>query len=363
MEKITRCLFRHCCILILLNTVSLSFCWAQSNLSTLSFSSLNLSSSEKVVNHADEDIGYRLLTFNRNTGADESSSKLIPVSLWYPVAETSIDKKGKISFSDYVEGIKQDQAFADNKGLFTRMLNSFGAIDSTQKETLIDEFLDIEIPVYASPEYPQKPFPLVLICGGHPIYHTSLAESISRKGFVVASFPRMGIKKGERLPFNQQGGMEYQKDLAFVIDALSNFEFVDANQLSFVAWSFEGVPALETALLNKSTRLFASFDSSVGYAYGSSLSADSTIFQSVAVDFPLLHFTSSSMDYGKDLSLLLQMQKHNNTITIDDTIEITHAEFTSIGAVIINEVNKEKTNAFYDSIVEQLLEALQRTNG
>lgn len=230
----------------------------------------------------DRAIGYRKLLFSRNRQVSEGlanrNKKTIPVSLWYPIDEPVNDELTKISNRYYVSTIKQGNTAAENEALFDRMLNSFGTIDTVKRTELVNSFLNTNISVYNAPDYPEGKYPIVIICGAHPIYHTDLAESLARNGFVVASFPRLGFKDGQRLPFSQEGSLEYGSDLRFVVATLSGLAAIDTNRLSVIAWSFEGVPAFEAASSIDGTDLFISLDSSLGYGYGSTLVADSTSF-------------------------------------------------------------------------------------
>ncbi len=299
-------------------------------------------------------IGFRTIDYNRE-------GKTIPVNLWYPIRVDTLSNFTKMLFSDYVSKIRKDQSFTANKALFARMLDSYGTIDSVRKHILVNEFLNAEIPVFNASEFPTGRYPLVIICGANPIYHIELAEKIAKNGFVVASIPRLGITQGERLPFNQQGSAEYKSDLEFVISSLSEYEFVDEHQISFISWSFEGVPSLETALSNPSTNLFFSLDSSIGYEYGNSILSDSAAIHRLRIEFPLLHFTNSSIDFGKDLSILKELQLNNTNVEIDESIELSHLEFTSIGSITVNKINKNKVNSTYNLLLMYILDRLRKT--
>ena len=314
-----------------------------------------------------ENIGFQVLEFVRKTEFVNQDSieigkdhgKKIPVSIWYPLTDAAAEGFPKMVWQEYVKEIKQGKTLAENKSLFTRMLNAYGEIDSARQEELINEFLGKEIPVYSSSDFPAEKFPLLMICGAHPIYHADLAERLAREGYIVASFPRLGKKEGERLAFSSEGGAEFRKDLDFVISSLNDFAWTEEKRLSFVCWSFEGVPAWESAVSNKNTRLFVSFDSSLGYEYGRDLISDSTAFSGGNASFPLLHFTSSSMDFGKDLSLLQEMQNHSKQISVTDSIEMTHAQFTSIASVTLNQIGKENSLPEYIDLLESVVEALE----
>ena len=348
MMKRTNYLAKRLLTLFTLSLLTFSFSWAQRN-GNLSTNSLD-----------HEAVGYCMIEYTRidDTDSDGARDKLIPVNLWYPISEETSKGLEKMSFSDYVKAIKKDKTYKENKALFTRMLNSFGTIDSTNQEVLINEFLNAEIPVYHAPNDPGNQYPLVIIGGAHPIYHADLAEMIARNGFVVASFPRLGMRAGERLPFSREGGQEYRKDLEFVISSLSRLEFTDKTQLAFIAWSFEGIPALEAACANSTTKLFVSLDSSIGYQYGNDLLTDSTAIYEQEIVFPLFHYTSSSMDYGKDLDLLKELQTNSDKVEIDNTVELPHAKFTSMGSTTVNKVNKTAINLSYSSLILDVLDAL-----
>ena len=348
MMKRTNYLAKRLLILFALSLFTFSFGWAQED------------GALPTVNSDYNEVGYRIIEYTRidDTDSEDTRNKLIPVNLWYPISEETSKGLEKMTFSDYVKVIKKDKTYAENKALFTRILNSFGTIDSTNQEVLVNEFLNAAIPVYHTSNDPENQYPLVIIGGAHPIYHADLAETIARNGFVIASFPRLGMKAGERLPFSQEGGQEYREDLEFIVSSLSRLEFIDKTQLAFIAWSFEGVPALETACANENTKLFISLDSSIGYQYGNDLLTDSTAIYEQEIVFPLFHYTSSSMNHGKDLGLLNELQTNSDKVEIDNTVELPHAKFTSMGSTTVNEVNKTGVNLSYNSLILDVLNAL-----
>lgn len=348
MMKRTNYLAKQLLILFALSFFTFSFSWAQQD------------GALATTNSDYNEVGYRIIEYTRidETDSEETRNKLIPVNLWHPISEETSEGLEKMTFSDYVKVIKKDKTYAENKALFARMLNSFGTIDSTNQEVLINEFLNASISVYHTSNDLENQYPLVIIGGAHPIYHADLAETIAQNGFVVASFPRLGMKAGERLPFSREGGEEYRKDLEFVISSLSQLEFIDKTQLAFIAWSFEGVPALEAACANSATKLFVSLDSSIGYQYGNDLLTDSTAIYEQEIIFPLFHYTSSSMDHGKDLGLLNELQTNSDKVEIDNTVELPHAKFTSMGSTTVNKVNKTAINLSYSSLILDVLDAL-----
>ncbi len=319
----------------------------------------------KIYESKNKNIGFRIIEFGRTDDKQgdsiERKTKIIPVSLWYPTSQSPSETMIKMCYKDYVRKIKKEKSFLENRALFMRILNNYGEIDSTKKDDLVKHFLNTEIPVFNSPKYPERQYPVVVICGANPIYHTYLAEMIAKNGFIVASIPRLGIKEGERLPFNQQGSAEFRNDLEFIISSLSQFNFVDKTKLSLIAWSFEGIPVLETALSNHSTNLFISFDSSIGYEYGNDLITDSAAVYGQRTEFPLLHFTSSSMDYGKDLELLDKLKILNNNVNVNNTFELTHSEFTAISSIAIKEINKGDVNSIYDLLITIVVNKLRET--
>ncbi len=289
-------------------------------------------------------------TYIKDNSNSEYGKKSIPVSLWYPNTYSG-NEYSSLRQQDYVGNISLEKTHEENIATYGRILNSFATIDST---ITIDSFLEAKTNVYSDVPIPSHKRPLVVICGAHPIYNTELAEKLANKGFVVASFPRLGKHKGDRLGFNQEGSAEFKEDLKSVVGYLSKLPFVDSTQLAFITWSFEGLPCFEYAKTDNNVKLFLSFDSSLGYDYGKGLSnkEEKTIIQKIG--FPLIHYTSSQNDHGKDLSLLNSLTTSGNRVQINRDFELSHGEFTSIQSISISKLKSESSNPEYLNLINTI---------
>ncbi|MCP4458309.1 MAG: hypothetical protein GY816_09855 [Cytophagales bacterium] len=330
---------------------------------------LAIGQSHGEVNSSDTEvieIGYQLIEKTRLDSeyfseVDENrKGKPISIHLWYPSKKPN--NSMNMTYGDYVNYLIGKTNEIENQNLFYRVINSYGGIDSAGYEDAKRSFFPKSTRASKSPEFPQGKYPLIIIGSGSPISQFELAEYIASKGFVVASFPRLGKKQGERLPFDPSGNTEYAKDLSYTLDYLSSLEFVDTDQLSFITWSFEGVPTLELAMKNKATNIFISLDASIGYDYGTGLLKDSTSFYQNDISFPLVHFTGRNMDYGKSFTILDSLSKSTNSITIDQSADLPHANFTSLRSMTIPSMVGEKSNQTYQQLIKTVVLLLLQNN-
>ncbi len=307
--------------------------------------------------------GYKVNSIFRASNTyitDNSNSnygkKSIPVSLWYPNTYSE-NNFNSLTPLDYIDNISFEKSRKENVATYIKLIKSFEPLDSN---ITFDSFLEAKTDAYSVVPFPSQKRPLVVICGAHPIYNTELAEKLTNKGFIVASFPRLGKQKGSRLKFDQEGSKEFQEDLKSVVDYLSKLPFVDSTQLSFITWSFEGVPSFEYAKTNNNVKLFLSFDSSLGYDYGKDLlnTKEKTAIQKIG--FPLIHYTSSQNDHGKDLSLLHLLTKSNSQVQINQNFELSHGDFTSIQSISIPKLKSENSNPEYLNLINTITETLNK---
>lgn len=295
-------------------------------------------------------IGFSVLKTNRKSEVwDESRMKPINAWYWYPLSDG--EAPTKMSRMEYVTKINPDKTEEENLETYKRIVNSLTA--DTLTDNSITSYLRGNAAAALDVHFSDKNFPLIVLSGAHPIYFVTLAEQLGLAGFNVVCVPRAGMKKGERLPFSREGVEEYREDMNTVLDYLDQEGLTDMNNLSFISWSFEGVPSLEVALERK-TDIFISLDSSIGYAYGMSLLPAKSIKE---LPFKLLHYTGSGMDYGKDLNLL----ESNSDIRIIKKFDLVHSDFTSLKSIIIPKLGGEASPDLYGELVEDLLSFLKNT--
>lgn len=281
--------------------------------------------------------------------------KSIPISLWYPVANSG--NAPKSTYQNYVNHISSEKTEKENRETYLRILNSFEEIDTTID---VDDFLNTRTEAYENAPSINQKHPLILICGANPIYHIELAEKLASKGYVVASFPRLGKQKGERLSFDTQGSAEFQEDIKAVVHYLSKKPYIDTTHLSFVTWSFEGIPCLEYAQSNAHVKLFLSFDSSIGYDYGGNLLKNKKFAFEQNMNFPVIHYTSSKIEHGKNFDFLNTLEKQKNPIQINKNIELSHGEFTSILSIDIAKLKMGVKNSNYLFLLDAAIEEIEK---
>ena len=281
------------------------------------------------------------------------NEKPIPISLWFPMEDNG---GSKMTYWDYAKCISKERSSEENRDLYLRALNSFSQ-DSIPMQHF-QALLDTQTHAVYTDSLPKTQYPLLLVLGGRPQYNLELAESIAIQGYIVASISRLGIENGQRMPFDANGSEEYQKDLEFVIDYLSTNKAVDAGNIHFVVWSFEGVPAFEYAKGNKNVKGFISLDSSLGYGYGRDLITDKAKFFEAPPNFPLIHFTGPSKDFGKDLSLLEALEKVSTNMEINKDYALSHGQFTSIASITCALVQSREMDPVYKSLMEDIFSLL-----
>lgn len=296
----------------------------------------------KLENKSDHSIGFEVLRFFREAipfFPDSLGIKDRPVfaRVWYPTEDSS----NALNFGSYFSELNAEENYikGDNQIALSllrlhRLIRSFADLDSGRVKKVIDSLYLTESGVSLSPSPREGKYPLVIVAGGLPEYHLYLIEQIASKGFVVASIPRLGFSLSERLPFDADGATLVKEDLTHLVTELTKLEFVDASQLFWVAWSYEGIPSLMAATEFENTRAVISLDASLGYSYGPSLLPDSVSFAATKFSFPIVHITGLTMDHGKSFSLLHSLSKHS-LVKIITIPKMSHAQFTSLKSAVI----------------------------
>ncbi len=294
----------------------------------------------------EKEIGFKIFKATRASESWDikSTTKTITGWYWYPIQESASNHR--MTYANYVWNLNSEKTNLENEHTFTRMISNFSE-DSISNNVLM-QFIHSEIPVLFNekPEYTRPG--LVVISGAHPIYFISLAEKITQLGFPVLFVPRTGLQKGEPLPFNREGILEYKQDLEAALVFLSEEELIYTENLIFISWSFEGVPTLELANDFKTTS-FISLDSSIGYEYGENLILEKTLEE---ISFPVLHYTGSDMGFGKSLDLI---KKYPSKVTINKNFELTHGDFTSLGSITVDILQDKRVDSTYQNLIMQLI--------
>ncbi|MBK7871732.1 MAG: hypothetical protein IPJ74_14175 [Saprospiraceae bacterium] len=205
-----------------------------------------------------------------------------------------------MQFSEYVYPIvKEDNPSAISKQdstnalrEFEALVKSYAGLDSVSNLSAITRQL-LEEKANARKNAPEKKgkFPLLILLGGKPFFHTMLAEQLAAKGFVVASFPRLGSKAGERFPFSQVGMENGRRDIAFLITSMKNHTNINTSQMALVNWSFEGAYSILASMHDSSIKAIVSLDAASGYGYGKDLLLQSNSDIANKFKLPFIHFT------------------------------------------------------------------------
>ncbi|MCB0490128.1 MAG: hypothetical protein KDC99_16715 [Cyclobacteriaceae bacterium] len=322
----------------------------------------------KAENTSDHKIGFKVLRFFREADPffpDSAGVKTRPVfaRIWYPAnaSDNTLDYSSYFTELNAEENyLKEDNQRVHAEMRWHRLISSFADLDSSHVTKVIDSLLLVKSNVHLNPDPLKTKYPLVVVAGGLPEYHLFLIEQIASKGFVVASIPRLGFSLGERLPFDADGAALLRDDMTHLVTELTKLGFVDGSQLFWVAWSYEGIPAITAATEFENTKALISFDASLGYTYGSSLLQDSVSFAATKISFPIVHFTGPAMDHGKSFGLLHALSQHSivNVIKVPD---MTHAQFTSITSVAVPSFSGHDAHAPYTNAADLVLLLLQES--
>ncbi len=304
-------------------------------------------------------VGFQRMEITRKSAQfNKSGDKTIPVSLWYPSTVDHEDQKEeRTRYHDYAVELSSPENDQEIPEMFFRMVNSYDSIPGPTKAEKFLKKAAFSVPD-ANPR--DGKYPLVLIGGGRPLNHLELAEVLAHRGYVAASFPRLGIKEGERLSFTEEGASEYMEDLAFVLEELKELPNVDPERVYLLCWSYEGAPALAYASTASGIKGFFSLDASLGYEYGPGLVEKSLNPKKIKFNFPVFHFTSETMDHGKDLSFLGDLKTAGNQIEIQRNWDLSHAGFTSIGSVTAKRIKEQEEDKVYMDLIAEILGQLNR---
>ncbi len=290
-------------------------------------------------------IGFRVFNSYRLSRQWEDGKKPIRAWYWYPLSDA--DENEPMARVEYIIQMNPDKTKEENLVTFHRIISSL--TDNPPAIESVQSYLDLKSQVILNAKPTASDQPLVVLSGAHPIYFTALAEQFAMSGYRVVSVPRAGMKKGERLPFSKEGVEEYRKDLNTILDHVEHEGLVDMDHISFVSWSFEGLPTLQVALERNATG-FVSLDSSLGYEYGIGLISNKTLRK---LPFKLIHYTGKATDHGKDLHFL----EDDPDIQIISEFDLEHGDFTSLSAVTIPEMIGTSTS-FYEELIAALINHL-----
>ncbi|MBO6522475.1 MAG: dienelactone hydrolase family protein [Balneolaceae bacterium] len=297
------------------------------------------------------EIGFKLFELTRPSEKWDSTGLHKPIRAWYWHPSDSSLTNSPITYQEYIRQINPEKNTPENLDIFKRILSSLGSEDIPEES--LNSFLTKKTNIHHNAPSTKDANRLVILSGAHPIYFSSLAEQIAKAGFSVLSVPRTGIRKGERLPFQPEGVQEYKLDLLAALEHLKPEKLIDTLDISFISWSFEGVPTLELAV-ELNTKSYLSLDSSIGYEYGEALLSDSVLND---IAFPVIHYTGRESGFGKSLELIGRFGHHINIVT---DYNLTHGEFTSLRSATAPELKNEESSSIYMNLINNILNKIKK---
>ena len=299
-------------------------------------------------------VGFLLLRLKRASKLWEEHQSLKPLHafLWYPSRESP---SVWMSQYDYIKNLSPEKSPEENLETFKRILQAFGPEGISDK--WLSPFLESRAHAIYGLELPKSSHPLIIISGAHPLYFCGLAEHLAEHGYIVLSVPRKGIRKGQRLAYNREGAREFMKDLKSVWDHIGDLGISTSAPLSFISWSFEGIPSLELASELKA-QLFLSFDSSIGYSYGKDLLPPEG-FRLNNSNLKIIHFTSPLIEHGKNLNFYEEAGLQKDQIQIDQSFELAHGAFTSLASLTRPMILGENVSPLYQRFLQRITALLR----
>ena len=299
-------------------------------------------------------IGFKVISIGRSSETwDPRTNDIKPLTgyLWYPTS--AVD--ARMNYQQYVYAISPEKDSLANTQTFSRIVASLVSEDTVESSEMAS-YLMQKSPAILEASKLENKTPLIVLSGAHPVYFMALAEQLASVGYVVLSVPKKGLVKGGRLPFDKAGVGEYKTDLNAFLDYLEGTGFTHLNNISFISWSFEGIPTLELAK-EKGARVFISLDSSIGYDYGEKMVTLSARSYKDLL-FPVLHFSGKQMDFGKSFDFIHRLQKKSDLVVIDHSFDLPHVAFTSLSSMTLPSIQGEETSVEYQTLLARIIEIL-----
>lgn len=254
------------------------------------------------------------------------------MSIWYPAA-ASASREPPLPFRAYLP----DDGDAREE-LVVRLNASGRRVSSADVEAI----LDAATMARADAERAAGSFPLVLFVSGlmAPSYlDTVLCEYLASYGFVVVAIPSLPFRENARREYDQRAVDTQIRDMELVIHTMHDYPGADTAHIGLVAWSFGGVSQALLQMKNPNVGAVVSLDAATGYQYGRDLLFENLYFDPEAATAPFFHATESR-DAGEGVRKSFE---YFDDIVRGDAYMLLlegapHAEFTSFGGVVPNEV-------------------------
>jgi dienelactone hydrolase len=295
--------------------------------------------------HGDYNVGFvhyqtfdRSRTYNRiYDWTNESISRPIPVSIWYP-SDENISSLDPIIVSDYMDILKEEEEWEHLPG--EQILNWFYYPNTVANQNHLKE----PTTAYALIEPANGKFPVVVYAPSYQassIENFALCEYLASYGYVVISSPSRGT---ENRYF--EGGiakdMETQaRDIEFLMQEINQFSYADQNKIATMGFSFGGLSIALAQMRNHKIKAIVSLDGSIKYQYETLTKSPFANIEKVNV--PFIHFSQKEIprevliEDKIDSTLNTEFEFYDNLKYSDayhfQFHKLTHSYFSTLGVL------------------------------
>lgn len=291
---------------------------------------------------------YSIDTFTGNI-----TPRQINIHLWYPTTQKANEdflfrnylRFNHVSDSGWHSIPEQEPDEAGKE-----VLSAYQLPDDSIK-LLLPMLLNTHTQVIYRAMYDTMRFPLVIIFSGLNVgayTHTLFAEHLAGNGYVVMQVPSLGLRKGEKTPFDMEGITMQADDISYALNQLQDRAFVDLNRIALVSWSAGGVSAALFLQKNPAVRAFLSLDGGTGYQYGLDMLHMVPQFRWNRTGIPTLHMHGdiAQIPVPKNFGYLDSARKFTGAVYRLKSMHLDHFHFTSV-ANIMNRISGRVNNFSY----------------
>jgi pimeloyl-ACP methyl ester carboxylesterase len=311
-------------------------------------------------------------TYKPNTTiSDKLHYRPIDIDLWYPAYITSSDPTA--SFVDLVNLLEQRSNFYDDTrtyyGFTTELLQYICAsLNCTNHDTL----RRVRTKSYVNAKPIAQQFPLIIYLAGFngmSYENYLLFESLTKKGFVVASVSSIGRFPGN-MTTEPEDVFEQINDADFIIDYLTKRN-LGSQDVGLIGYSWGGLAATIMAM-KKTSRIKAvvSLDGSEQFAYVDEEEnekitriRDASFFKPEAISSSFLRLDSdiSKWDNLPDsiYNITDYILKDKLYLKIDHS---THEDFSSLSIVLRDNITDSKYSVIQKLTIDYLMDKLKGEN-
>lgn len=234
----------------------------------------------------ENNVGFRHEKIIDYSRANRDGYRTLPLFIWYPTKEKSINKMAYEQYFSIDNSIHPDTLIQQE---ITR-LNQSG-----ETAVKLSDYKALKTIAQPEAQVLEGKYPLILFAPGGNTkaqLHSIVCEYLASHGFIVASFPSLGNVDSLRWPFNQIGLNLHLDDMALIINHLNNtMEEVNIDKTGLIAWSVGGVSQGIYTMKNPNIDMFISLDSGLGRTYGIDMLKESPYFSYTNFRTPYFHIT------------------------------------------------------------------------